>query len=153
MRAYSTDLRERIVRAVANGRPQREAARTFGVGINTVKRYLVRQEQTGSLERRPIPGGVRRIDRDQEAILLARWEAAPDATLAEHCAWWAEHQGQEVSVATMCRALQRLGWTPKKSHWQPVSATRRRGRPGAKRSPSGTQRNSSSSTSPAPTPP
>src|SRR5258707_5551829 len=109
MRAYSTDLRERIVRAVANGRPQREAARMFEVGVNTVKRYIVQQQQTGNLARRPIPGGPRRIGREQEAWLRARLEAAPDATLAEHCAWWAEQQGQVVSVATMLREAFRDG--------------------------------------------
>src|SRR5260370_35840352 len=104
LRAYSIDLRERIVQAVANGRPQREAARMFGVGVNTVKRYVVRQQQTGSLARYPIAGGPRRIGREQEAWLRARLEAAPDATLAEHGAWWAEQHGQVVSVATMWRA-------------------------------------------------
>src|SRR5258708_24077303 len=92
MRAYSTDLRERIVQAVANGRPQREAARMFGVGVNTVKRYVVRQQQTGSLARHPIPGGPRRIGREQEAWLRARLEGAPDATLAAHGALWAGHR-------------------------------------------------------------
>src|SRR5260221_13514783 len=104
MRAYSTDLRERIVQAVANGRPQREAARMFGVGVNTVKRYVVRQQQTGSLARYSIPGGPRRIGREQEAWLRARLEAAPAATLAGHGAWGAEQHGQGVSVATMGRA-------------------------------------------------
>src|SRR5258708_26744255 len=115
MRAYSIDLRERIVQAVANGRPQREAARMFGVGVNTVKRYMIRQQQTGSLARRPIPGGPRRIGREQEAVLQARLEAAPDATLAEHCAWWAEQHGQSVSVATMWRGPHLPGGTPKKN--------------------------------------
>jgi transposase len=69
MRAYSTDLRERIVRVVADGQPLREAARRFGVSVSAVKRYVVRQQETGSLERTPIPGGPRKIGREQEAIL------------------------------------------------------------------------------------
>ena len=153
MRAYSTDLRERIVRVVAEGRPMREAARRFGVSVSAVKRYVVRQQETGSLERKPIPGGPRKIRREQDVILLARLEAEPDATVLEHCAWWAEHQGQEVSEATMWRALHRLGWTHKKSHWQPASATKKRGPPGASRSPSSIQSSSSLSTKAAPTPP
>ena len=60
-------------------------------------------------------------------LLRARLEAAPDATVLEHCAWWAEHQGQQVSEVTMWRALHRLGWTHKKSHWRPASGTSRRG--------------------------
>jgi transposase len=56
MRAYSTDLKERLVRAVAEGQPMREAARRFHVAVNTVKRAVVQQRETGSLERKPSPG-------------------------------------------------------------------------------------------------
>ncbi len=153
MRAYSTDRRERIVRVVAEGRPLREAARRLGVSVSAVKRYVVRQQETGSLARRPIPGCPRQIGTEQEAILQARLEEAPDATVLEHCAWWAEHQGQQLSETTMWRAMRRLGWTHQQSHWQPVSATRRRGAPGARPSPSGTPSSSSLSTKAAPTPP
>jgi transposase len=146
MRAYSTDLKERLVRAVADGQPMREAARRFGVAVTTVKRALVQQRETGSLTRKPIPGCPRRIGKDQDAILLAWLEAEPDATVLEHRAWWAEHQGQQLSEATMWRAMHRLGWTHKKSHWQPASATRRRGLPGARMSPSSTPSSSSLST-------
>jgi transposase len=152
MRAYSTDLKERLVRAVANGQPMREAARRLGVAVNTVKRAVVQQRETGSLERRPIPGGPRRVGREQEALLLARLQEAPDATVLEHCAWWAEHQGQELSEATMWRAMRRLGWTHKKRHWQPVSATKRRGPRGGKPSPPAIPSSSSLSTRAAPTP-
>ena len=119
MRAYSTDLKERLVRAVAAGQPMREAARRFEVAVTTVKRAVVRQRETGSLERRPIPGRPRAIRGEQETILRARLAAAPDATVLEHCAWWAEQpesQGQQLSEATMWRALRRLGWTHKKRH-------------------------------------
>ena len=130
MRAYSSDLRERIVRAVDQGRSQREAARLFGVGVSSVKRYLQQRARTGRLDRRPIPGGPRRIGPEQEAALRARVEAAPEATLAEPCAWWETQQGQRVSDPTMWRALRRLEWTRKKGRWVPASATRRRGRAG-----------------------
>src|SRR6516165_7164001 len=99
MRAYSTDLRERLVRAVAAGQPMREAARWFGVAVNTVKRAVVQAREMGSLTRKPIPGCPRRIRPEQEAALRARLEAAPDATVLEHCAWWAEHSDQQLSEA------------------------------------------------------
>src|SRR5215831_13425793 len=114
MRAYSTDLKERLVRAVAEGQPMREAARRFGVAVTTVKRAVVPQRETGSLERKPIPGYPRRIGPDLEVVLRARLAAAPDATVLEHCAWWAEQYGQRLSEATMWRAIHRLGWTHKK---------------------------------------
>jgi transposase len=153
MRAYSTDLRERIVRVVADGQPMREAARRFGVSVSAVKRYVVQQQETGSLERKPIPGGPRKIGREQEAILRERLEAAPDATVREHCAWWADQTGQELSEATMWRAIRRLGFTHKKRPWQRASAMKSSVALGGWRSPRATRRSSSSSTRAAPTPP
>jgi transposase len=146
MRAYSTDLKERLVRAVADGQPMRAAARRFGVAVTTVKRAVVRARETGSLERKPIPGCPRRIGGEQEAALRARLEAAPDATVLEHCAWWAEQYGQQLSEATMWRAIRRLGWTHKKRHWQRASVTSRRGTPGARPRPSSTRSSSVLST-------
>ena len=125
----------------------RAAARRFGVAVTTVKRAVVQQRETGSLAHKPIPGGPRRIGKDREAALLARLQAAPDATVLEHCAWWAEHFDQHVSEATMWRAIRRLGWTHKKKHWQPASATRQRAQPGEKLQPSSTHGSSSSSSS------
>src|SRR5258708_19058340 len=111
MHAYSTDLKERLVRAVAEGQPMREAARRFSVAVTTVKRAVAQQHETGSLAPKPIPGCPRRIGKEQEAMLLARLEDRPDATVLEHCAWRAEHQGQQLSEATMLRALRPLGLT------------------------------------------
>jgi transposase len=131
MHAYSSDLRERLVRAVDQGRSQRAVARLFRVGVRSVKRYLQQRARTGSLERRPIPGGPRRSGGEREAARRARVEAAPEATWAAHCAWWAEHQGQRISGPTMWRAIRRVGGTRKKGRWVPASATRRHGRAGA----------------------
>lgn len=153
MRAYSTDLKERLVRAVATGQPMRAAARRYNVAVNTVKRAVVQARETGSLERKPIPGCPRRIGPEQEAALRARLEAAPEATVLEHCAWWAEHYGQQLSEATMWRAIRRLGWTHKKKSWQPANVTSRRAKPGAKPRPSSTRSSSSLSTRAAPTSP
>ncbi len=132
MRAYSLDLRERIVRAVDSGQSQREAARRFGVGVSSVKRSLQQRQHRGSLQRRPILGGQRRIGREQEVVLWARLEAEPEATLAEPCTWWEQAHGQRVSVATMARAIARLGWTRKKDRWVPPSATKRHGSSGGR---------------------
>ncbi len=88
---------------MAHGQPMREAARRFNVCVNTVKRAVVQERETGSLERKPIPGYPRRIGpgSEREAALRARLEAAADATVLEHCAWWAEQSGQQLSEATM----------------------------------------------------
>jgi transposase len=113
MRAYSIDLKERLVRAVAAGQPMRAVAGQLGVAVTTVKRAVVQWRATGSLARRPIPGGVRLIGPEHEPVLQERLEAAPDATVLDHCQWWAQTQGQALSEATRWRALRRLGWTHK----------------------------------------
>jgi transposase len=128
----------------------RDAARRCGVAVTTVTRAVVHQRATGSLERKPIPGCPRRSGTEQEALLRARLEAAPAATVLEHGAWWAEHQGQHLSEATMWRAIRRLGWTPR--HWQPASVTSKRVPPGGKPLPRATPRSSSLSTKAAPIP-
>lgn len=115
MKQYSADLRERLLGAIDAGLPQAEAARLFGVGISSIKRWRIRQRQTGTVQAAPRPGRSRRIGATAEAALVAQVRAAPDATLAEHCASWAAATGVMVSPSTMCRALRRAGWPLKKS--------------------------------------
>ena len=50
MKAYSEDLRKKVVNAVQRGMPKAEAARTFGVGISSVKRYVSKAQRGVSLE-------------------------------------------------------------------------------------------------------
>jgi transposase len=116
MRAYSQDLRERIVRAVDDGLSRAEAARRFSVSERTVRRYLRHRMITGTLA--PLAyrhGPAPAIPPEQEPALRAQLRAHPDDTLEEHCAIWERVHGRAVSTSTMCRAQQRVGWTVKKS--------------------------------------
>jgi transposase len=114
MKAYSADLRERVVAAVERGTRRSEVVETFAVSLPTVKRWLKRRRETGALAPKPIPGppAVKR-DALLEALPVRLAEQA-DATLEEHCSWWQEQTGGEVSTATMSRAIAALGWTRKK---------------------------------------
>lgn len=114
MRAYSTDLRERILGAVAAGQAQRRVAQRFGVSYATLKRYVAQQRATGSLAPKRHPGPTPRIRSTDAPALRAQLAAAPAATLAEHCATWEQTQGVRVSPPTMHRAIARLNWTRKK---------------------------------------
>src|SRR5215210_6381698 len=114
MKAYSEDLRERVVRAVAIGTPRDEVAATFAVSVPTITRWLRLKRATGSLAPRPVPGPVAV---KTEALLTAlpeRLVGHADATLDEQCSWWQGESGVQVSTATMSRALTRLGHTRKK---------------------------------------
>jgi transposase len=115
VKQYSADLRERLLGAIDAGLPQAEAARLFGVGLSTIKRWRQRHRRTGSVAALPRPGRLRRIAREAEPALVAQVRAAPDATLSEHCAKWEATTGVRVSRATMSRVLRRAGWPLKKS--------------------------------------
>lgn len=113
-RGYSRDLRERLLQAVASGRSVVEIARTMDVSESSLRRWKRRAAAGRSLEPGRSPGGPRKIGPDAEDALRAQVAAHPDATLAEHAAMWAAAGHAEVSRATMCRALKRLGLPLKK---------------------------------------
>jgi len=114
MKAYSEDLRERVVAAVKRGTKRAEVVATFAVSLPTIKRWLKQQRETGALAPKPIPGPPA-VKRDALlAALPERLVEHADATLEEHCSWWQERTGGEVSTATMSRAITALTWTRKK---------------------------------------
>jgi len=115
MKQYSVDLRERLLRAIDTGLSQAEAARLFGVGTSTITRWRTQRATAGHVAPKLRQGRVPTIGTEQAAALQAQVAASPDATLAEHCAVWAQEQGSRVSVATMSRAIRRLAITVKKS--------------------------------------
>ncbi len=114
MKAYSVDLRQRAVAAVAAGTPRREVVHLFGLSLATLKRLLKQQREVGHLQPQAQGGSQPRIAPEQEDLLTAQWRAAADASLEEHCGTWQAQQGQSLSTATMSRALRRVGWTHKK---------------------------------------
>ena len=114
MKAYSLDLRLKIVQALDRGLLPSQVAAAFGAGVSSVKRYRQRWRATGELAPAPIPGDVPSIGPDQYPALRAQVAAANDATLEEHCAAWAAGEGVRVSASTMSRTLARAGLPLKK---------------------------------------
>lgn len=114
MKAYSEDLRERVVTAVDQGMSRREVVRLFGVSEASIKRYLKLRRETGSLAPKAIPGCPPRKTGMLQEGLRPQLEAHPDATLEEHCRLWEAQTGVKVSTSTMRRAILRLRWTWKK---------------------------------------
>ena len=115
MKQYSVDLRERLLGAIDAGLGQAEAGRLFGVGPSTIKRWARQRREAGSLAPKARPGRAPLIGPGLRPALEAQVRAAPDATLAEHRDRWATATGTvPVSLATMCRALGRLGLSLKK---------------------------------------
>ena len=114
MRAYSEDLRTRIVAAVQEeGLAKLEVARRFKVDRATVYRYLARAEQ-GDLKARTSPGRSRKLTPEQRQALQKQLGAHSDDTLMEHAARFAEEQGVELAFSTVNLYFKRLGITRKK---------------------------------------
>ena len=125
MNAYSKDLRKRVLAAVDRGTAYGEVSRLFGVSLATIGRYVRRRRETGEVAARPSPGRTPSIceGAEERRALWAQLEANPEATLERHRELWEERGGARVSVATMSRAIRRLGWTYKQRLWRPPSAT------------------------------
>jgi transposase len=112
MRAYSNDLRERIVTAVERGEHSlRELAHLFSVSLAFIVRLLQRQRQTGAVHPRPHAGGqTPKLTDADYARLRQLVRKQPDATLAELRA----QLGVSCSLPTLFRALRKLRITRKK---------------------------------------
>jgi transposase len=84
MRAYSEDLRMKIVAAIERGMPKAQAARTFDVSLSSVKRYSRIAREGGSLEPRKSPGRPRKTDQKARLLLLEEdVEERPAATISQ----------------------------------------------------------------------
>jgi transposase len=115
MKAYSKDLREKIVEAIAQrGMPKTEAARAFGVGISTVKRYMSKAQRGESLEPGKAPGRAPKIGERERKLLEEDLKERPFARLSERCDYLQAVSGIGVSRSTVCRAIERMEQTRKK---------------------------------------
>jgi len=114
MRAYSLDLRSRVLADCDAGYSNDEVARKYHVSAAWLRRLKQRRRETGSIEPRvhrvPPPRLTAYADRLQELV-----EQRPDATLEE----LRQVLGVQASLASFCRALQRLRLTVKKKSSKP----------------------------------
>jgi transposase len=124
MKAYSEDLRRKIVDAIERGMPKAQAARTFGVGISTVKRYASKARRGESLEPGKAPGKRPKMDEKVGKLLEEDLHERPFVTLRQRCDYIEAISGVSVSRSTVCRAIaRRIGSTRKKGGEAPPSET------------------------------
>jgi transposase len=123
MKAYSVDLRRKIVEAVSIGTPKAQVARAFGVGLSTVKRYAGRVERSEGLAARKPPGKQRKVDATAEKLLERNLQERPTATLSQRRELLAGVAGIELSDSTVSRTLRHMGFSRKKDRWERRSET------------------------------
>lgn len=118
----SMDLRERALAAYKRGEgTQAEVATLFGIGEATLRRWVRRDSETGSVApvmdypRGPAP----KIEHANLEVLEELMRETPDATNAELAERMEARTGISVSAPTISRAINLLGWSRKKSSSSP----------------------------------
>ena len=111
MRAYSMDLRQRVLTDCDGGLGTKAVAAKFSVSEAWVRRLKQTRRETGRVaparyKRDRPPAWVRLADRIRDAV-----RQAPDLTLKEY----RERFALPVASSTLARAMAALGLTRKKS--------------------------------------
>ena len=112
-RAYSLDLRERVVGAVTAGQPCRAVASTFGVSVASVVKWSQRFRATGSAAALKVGGRRPFALAGERSWLLGRIAEAPDLTLRAIAAELAE-RGIRVSYFAVWHFFEHEGISFKK---------------------------------------
>src|SRR5215204_5916177 len=122
MKAYSVDLRIKIVESVRKGISKSETARRFGVNRSTVKRYLKQLDDEGSLVPKKAPGSCSKLDESAMRLLEEDLKSRPWATHGQRKEFLFAACGVEVSETTICRAIKKhLSYSRKKDQQEPLS--------------------------------
>ena len=126
MKAYSVDLRERVVASVESGECNiPAAARRYKVSEPSIERWLARKRSIGTCAPLPYAGGPTRKLASAEAVIRAAVTAEADATLQELCEKVEKETKIKSNSSMMYRELVWLKLPRKKSRSMPANGTRR----------------------------
>ena len=101
-KAYSGDLRVRVIEMVRAGASRREAAEVFSLAGSTAVKWLQRWEKSGSAEAKPRGGSVSPLE-VHAMVILEVVRAQPDATFGELLVVL-----KKQGIRTSCSALWRF---------------------------------------------
>src|SRR5215213_10313556 len=107
MKAYSVDLRKKIVQSVRKGISKSETARRFDVNRSTVQRYIKQLDEEGPLAPKKRPGSPPKLNESALLVLEQDLESRLWATHRQRSEFLYGIRGVEVSEATICRAIKR----------------------------------------------
>ena len=132
-RAYSLDLRKRVIDAIVDGLSTREAARRFAIGISTAGAWHRAWRATGSLK----PGRqghpkVSKLDPHEAFILSLVDTEDRDITLAEIAGRLRADRGVRTCASSVHAFFKKRGITFKKRPRTPRSSNVRTSSPSAK---------------------
>jgi transposase len=117
MKAYSEDLRQKIVQATRRGVSKAQAARLFGVSLSSVKRYAGLARRGGSLAPSKSSGRPSKIGESAKKLLERDVQERPAATVSQRRRFLERITGESLSDSTVGRTLKRLGFSQKNGVW------------------------------------
>ena len=131
MKAYSEDLRKKVVEAVnQRGTSKSEAARLFAISLSSVKRYTRLADRGEPLTPRKGGGRPPIADDATRKLLEEDVRARPSATIRERCRFLEKVAGKNLSEPTLRRLMKRMGFSRKKGLWGRWNETSAKERPG-----------------------
>lgn len=117
MKAYSLDLRQKIVDAYAEGNlSQRQLAKQFRVALSFVEKLLKQHRETGNIApKKRLNQTPTKLNDEQLKVLEQLVEEHNDATLEELRALLEQKTGVCIGRSTVDRMLSKLDLTVKKN--------------------------------------
>ena len=125
MKAFSMDLRERIISAVESGQyNQVEVSEQYQVSLSFVEKLCRQQRVTGDITPKRYTPGRKRVLEPYNAWICTSVNEQPDITLDELCERLEEEHGISVHPSMMWRQVMRLKLPLKKSRSTTVRGIR-----------------------------
>ena len=124
-RAYSEDLRQRVVADVERGNSRRAAAEKFGVSVSFAIKLKQLWDRSGSVAPKRIGGTKRHALEPHVAVVERMVSEHPDATLDEYQAYLAK-AGIDIGRSSVDRFLKAKGFSFKKKPARQRAGTARR---------------------------
>jgi len=123
MKAYSLDLRKKIVESVRRGVSISETARRFGINRSTVGRNLKQLYEEGSLLPKKAPGSPPKLNGSAMQLLEQDIKRRPWASHGQRASSSMGFAENRVSEATICRSIKRLSHSRKTGQREPARET------------------------------
>ena len=121
-RAYSEDLRLRVLSSLDKGMSKMRAHRTFRLSRSTMDDWLALRERTGSVQANTTYHRGKAPCVSDE-VFHAFAQAHRGCTLKQMAMAWQEQRGDLKSEKFFSRSLKRIGWTRKKRVFSTASVT------------------------------
>ena len=111
-KAYSVDLRLRVLSAIDGGLSKMQAHQSYRISRSTIDDWLALREETGRVQ--VIPSRAGRKGLHQHEAFASFILRHPHSTLEQMRVAWHEEIQQRVSLMSFSRALRAAGYTRKK---------------------------------------